>query len=83
VVGFGGWQERYVATPAELRVLPESALPPSVHLGASGMPGLTAWGCLVEVASLRPGETVVLPAASGPVGLLAGWRRRSSRLGRG
>jgi NADPH-dependent curcumin reductase CurA len=59
-------------------VLPERAvLPvpgdvdPRVALGALGMPGLTAWVGLNEIAGLRDGETVFVSAAAGAVGSVA------------
>jgi len=47
--------------------VPESAL-----LGALGMPGMTAWAGLTEIAPIREGETVFISAATGAVGSVAG-----------
>jgi NADPH-dependent curcumin reductase len=50
---------------------PEIA-PLPVYLSALGMPGMTAYFCLLDVGRPRPGETVVVSAAAGAVGSLAG-----------
>ena len=42
--------------------------PASAFLGVLGMPGLTAYAGLLEIGKPQPGETVVVAAASGPVG---------------
>lgn len=73
VIGFGGWQEYYAASDSDVRVLSDEFIDtPSIFLGALGMPGLTAWACLTQVAKLAADETLLVPAASGPVGLLLG-----------
>jgi NADPH-dependent curcumin reductase CurA len=41
-------------------------------LGVLGMPGMTAWTGLMNIGQPRPGETVVVAAASGAVGSLVG-----------
>lgn len=66
-----GWQE-YAALPAgELRK--QQACTPLSHLlSVYGVSGLTAYFGLTEVAQVRPGETVVISAAAGAVGHLAG-----------
>ena len=55
---------RPVAAPA--------GLPPSVALGALGMPGLTAYAAHVRHLRPRPGDTVVVSAATGGVGSVSG-----------
>ena len=54
----------------------KSAIPdgvsPSAFLGALGMPGMTAWVGLTEIAPIREGETVFISAAAGAVGSVAG-----------
>ena len=45
---------------------------PSALLGALGMPGMTAWVGLTEIAPVREGETVFVSAAAGAVGSVAG-----------
>ncbi|MEA3019356.1 MAG: hypothetical protein QOI47_880, partial [Actinomycetota bacterium] len=46
--------------------------PLPTHLGALGMPGWTAYFGLFEVGAIKPGETVVVSAAAGAVGSVAG-----------
>lgn len=47
-------------------------LPESTALGILGVPGMTAYFGLKEIARLRAGETVLVSAASGPVGSMVG-----------
>ena len=46
--------------------------PLSYALGVLGMPGRTAYAALLDVGRPRPGETVVVSAAAGAVGSVAG-----------
>lgn len=46
--------------------------PASYYLGILGMPGITAWIGSNETANAHAGETVVVSAASGAVGGVAG-----------
>jgi NADPH-dependent curcumin reductase CurA len=68
-----GWREGAVIDAQ--RVHP-AAVPdgvsPSALLGALGMPGLTAWVGVTEIAPVREGETVFISAAAGAVGSVAG-----------
>lgn len=71
VVGYGGWQEYSVvdaSAPGALRKVDTTHVPLSHYLGAVGMPGVTAWYGLVKIIAPKPGETVVITAASGAVG---------------
>ncbi|MFC9219304.1 NADP-dependent oxidoreductase [Streptomyces hygroscopicus] len=76
VLGFTGWQDYQVADDAELEtpftVLPEP-LPASLEdlLGVLGLTGISAW-LAVEIADPQPGRTVVVSAAAGAVGSIAG-----------
>lgn len=45
---------------------------PSYYLGALGMPGLTAYYGLLTIGQPKPGETVVVSAATGAVGAMVG-----------
>ncbi|MFD9379859.1 zinc-dependent alcohol dehydrogenase family protein [Streptomyces sp. NPDC059999] len=62
---------------AERAIVPASAVLPrpeslgAVEGAAVWMPYVTAYGALVEVGGMRPGDTVVLNAASSSVGLAA------------
>ncbi len=72
VEGMFGWQEYALCRRGEARVLPASHHPPSYALGILGMPGATAYFGLLEVGRPRPGDTVVVSAASGAVGAAVG-----------
>ncbi|MBB5933075.1 NADP-dependent oxidoreductase [Streptomyces zagrosensis] len=76
VLGWTGWQDYRVVDDAVLEgtftVLPDPLpAPPEDLLGVLGMTGITAW-LAVEIADPRPGETVVVSAAGGAVGSIAG-----------
>ena len=71
VMGYTGWQTHALSSGKGLRKL-DRALPPSTALGVLGMPGMTAYVGLLEIARPQPGETVVVAAASGAVGSLVG-----------
>jgi NADPH-dependent curcumin reductase CurA len=82
VFGGYGWQ-LYSAVPAgDLRRLDPAAAPISTALGVLGMPGLTAYVGLAEIGRPQSGETVVVSAASGAVGAVAGQlaRRAGARV---
>ena len=75
VVGMGGWQEYSVVDaeqPGALRKVDTTHVPLSHYLGAVGMPGVTAWYGLMRIIDPKPGETVVVSAASGAVGGVVG-----------
>lgn len=67
-----GWRTHAVVGPRELELVDEAAAPLTAYLGVLGMPGLTAWVGLFDIAAVRPGETVWVSAASGAVGSLVG-----------
>jgi hypothetical protein len=76
VVGLTGWQD-YALVPGEgsgaPQVVPDGLpLPPSYFLGALGPTGFTAYFGLLDVGRLQAGETVVISAAAGAVGSIAG-----------
>ncbi|TAH35514.1 MAG: NADP-dependent oxidoreductase [Planctomycetota bacterium] len=72
VVGPGHWQEYASFRAARARQLDPAAAPVSTALGVLGMPGKTAYVGLFKIAKPKPGETVVVSAASGAVGAAAG-----------
>jgi NADPH-dependent curcumin reductase CurA len=75
VVGMGGWQQYQVVDAAQagaLRKVDTNRVPLSAYLGAVGMPGVTAWYGLARIIEPQPGETVLVSAASGAVGGVAG-----------
>jgi NADPH-dependent curcumin reductase CurA len=63
-----GWREAFNAPAGTLQKLETSGLPPQAFLGVAGMPGLTAWVGLLEIAALNPGDVVFVSAAAGAVG---------------
>lgn len=73
VTDFGfGWQEYSVLTPAAVRPVDPSVTPLPVWLDVLGLNGVTAWFALLEAGGMKPGDTVVVSAASGSVGQIAG-----------
>src|SRR5438067_10823153 len=67
-----GWQEYALSDGKEARKIDPSLGPVTYALGVLGMPGLTAYVGLLTIGQPRPGETVVVAAASGAVGSLVG-----------
>ncbi|MGE0231287.1 MAG: NADP-dependent oxidoreductase [Flavobacteriaceae bacterium] len=65
------WQEFAVLSPEGVNKVPAD-VPPQASLSWLGMPGLTAFIGLTEIGRPLPGETVVISAASGAVGQVAG-----------
>jgi NADPH-dependent curcumin reductase CurA len=74
VQGLTGWTEYFVASDAApLQRVPEiEGVSPSFYLGVLGMTGLTAWVGMREIGKPQEGETVVVSAAAGAVGSVAG-----------
>src|SRR5258706_3453627 len=67
-----GWQLYGVEKGKELTPIDVNRAPASYYLGVLGMPGMTAWLGLSEIGQPKPGETVVVSAASGAVGSVVG-----------
>ena len=64
-----GWRDAYVAKGEHVQKIETHGLPPQAFLGAAGMPGMTAYFGLLDVADgCKPGETVFVSAATGAVG---------------
>lgn len=75
VRSLGGWAEHVILTADALsleRIDVDPGLAPELHMGLMGSSGLTAWIGMHEIAAIRPGETVLVSAAAGSVGSLAG-----------
>jgi NADPH-dependent curcumin reductase len=72
VVGARGWQTHCLSPADRLVKLPRHAAPLSAYLGVLGMPGATAYRGISEICQPKKGETVVVSAASGAVGSVAG-----------
>jgi NADPH-dependent curcumin reductase CurA len=73
-----GWRTLLLSDGAGLRKLDPAVAPVTTSLGVLGMPGFTAYSGLRLIGKPKPGETVVIAAASGPVGSLVG---QLARLG--
>ncbi|MDX2205666.1 MAG: NADP-dependent oxidoreductase [Hyphomicrobiaceae bacterium] len=67
-----GWQEYGISSGVGLRKVDPQLAPISTANGVLGMPGMTAYFGLLEVGRPKPGETVVVSAASGAVGQAVG-----------
>jgi NADPH-dependent curcumin reductase CurA len=72
VLSYSGWQSHALSDGTGLRRIDPSVAPPSTALGVLGMPGFTAYAGLLEIGRPQPGETVVVAAATGPVGSAVG-----------
>lgn len=72
VVAPGGWQSHARLNGGRLRKIDAGELPLSVFLGALGSPGFTAWAGLRHIGKPAAGETLVVGAATGPVGAMVG-----------
>lgn len=72
VLSHAGWQTYALSKGEGLRKLDPSQAPISTALGVLGMPGFTAWAGLEHIGQPKPGETVVVAAASGAVGSVVG-----------
>ena len=71
VVGYTGWQDYALSNGQGLVKLGNLARP-SQALGVLGMPGFTAYIGLLDIGQPKPGETVAVAAATGPVGAVVG-----------
>lgn len=67
-----GWRTHALSDGAGLRKLDPEFAPVTTGLGVLGMPGFTAYSGLKLIGKPQRGETVVVAAASGPVGSLVG-----------
>lgn len=68
----GGFQAHFCLPGDKLnRFNPDPDLPLSVYLHALGATGMTAYGGLLEVGALKPGEQVLVSTAAGAVGSVA------------
>jgi len=67
----GGWRE-YATVGRGARKVDATGISPSAFLGVLGMPGLTAYVGLLDIAALTEGDIVFVSGAAGAVGSLAG-----------
>ncbi|MCY4334552.1 MAG: NADP-dependent oxidoreductase [Litoreibacter sp.] len=68
VTGQFGWTSHALSIGEGVRKVDPSVAPISTALGVLGMPGITAWVGLNEIAGAKQGETIVVSAATGAVG---------------
>ena len=72
VLSYSGWRTHALSDGRGLRRLDPAVAPISTALGVLGMPGFTAYAGLLEIGRPQQGETVVVAAATGPVGSAVG-----------
>ena len=72
VLGYSGWQLYGVSDGSDITRLGRNPENPSFALGILGMPGFTAYMGLLDIGKPKPDETLVVAAATGPVGATVG-----------
>ncbi|MFV0513349.1 MAG: NADP-dependent oxidoreductase [Jhaorihella sp.] len=78
--GMFGWTTHACESGNRLRRLDPSQAPIGTALGVLGMPGFTGWFGLNELGRPKSGETLVVAAATGPVGSMVGQLARLAGL---
>ncbi|WP_433523075.1 NADP-dependent oxidoreductase [Nocardia pseudovaccinii] len=74
VAGMVGWQDYAIASEGGLfglNVVPDG-VPPTMMLSLFGAPGLTAYFGMTDIGRPEPGQTVLVSAAAGVTGSIAG-----------
>ncbi len=77
--GMFGWATHGCLPAKEMRKL-DARLPVTTALGVLGMPGFTGWYGLMELGRPKEGETLVVAAATGPVGSMVGQMAKARGL---
>jgi NADPH-dependent curcumin reductase CurA len=72
VLGPFGWRTYALSDGTGVTRADTSRVPLSAHLGAAGMPGITAYVGLFDIGAPKAGETVVVSSAAGAVGSVVG-----------
>ncbi|MCI4061761.1 NADP-dependent oxidoreductase [Micromonospora sp. R77] len=67
-----GWREYALVDAKAARKVDPTLAPVSAYLSVLGMTGLTAYAGLLDVAAMKPGETVFVSGAAGAVGSMVG-----------
>jgi NADPH-dependent curcumin reductase CurA len=67
-----GWREHALLNGRHVQKVDAGGLSESAFLGVLGMPGLTAYVGLLDIAGLKDGDVVFVSGAAGAVGSLAG-----------
>lgn len=70
--GMFGWATHGCLPARQLQKIDPNMGPITLALGALGMPGFTGWHGLMEYGRPKSGETLVVAAATGPVGSMVG-----------
>jgi len=63
-----GWREYFISNGNDLLKIDHEVAPIQAYLGVMGIPGLTAYVGLLDIAKLKENESVFVSAASGAVG---------------
>ncbi len=63
-----GWRDEAVLPASEAQKLPDLGIPVQSFLGFLGMPGMTAYFGLLDVAAAKEGDVVFVSGAAGAVG---------------
>jgi NADPH-dependent curcumin reductase len=73
VQGMGGWQDYWIARAGQVGKLPaDPGVPLTLYMGLLGTIGATAYFGMLEIGKPKAGENVVVSAAAGAVGSIAG-----------
>ncbi|ONI90448.1 NADP-dependent oxidoreductase [Saccharothrix sp. ALI-22-I] len=72
VLHFLGWREYGAVDAADAVKVDPQAAPVGAYLGVLGMPGMTAYAGLLDVAAFKEGDVVFVSGAAGAVGQVAG-----------
>ncbi|GHF64166.1 NADP-dependent oxidoreductase [Seohaeicola zhoushanensis] len=78
--GMFGWATHGCLKANLLRKVDPTQVPITTSLGVLGMPGFTGWFGLTELGKPKAGETLVVAAATGPVGSMVGQVAKSLGL---
>ena len=77
-----GWREYAVAPAERFQAVDTRIAQPSTYLGMLGMPGLTAYVGLFDIARFTEGDVVFVSGAAGAVGSLVGQFARQRGAGK-
>ncbi|WP_158971049.1 NADP-dependent oxidoreductase [Chachezhania sediminis] len=78
--GMFGWATHGVQPAKMLRKVDQTQVPITTSLGVLGMPGFTGWYGFTQIGKPKAGETLVVAAATGPVGSMVGQVAKSLGL---
>lgn len=78
--GMFGWATHGCLPGDQLRKVNPDQAPIQTSLGVLGMPGFTAWAGMTAYSKMKAGETLVVGAATGPVGSMVGQLAKQAGL---